>query len=188
MITDMERLTLTPPEKHGVGIIVDYFREMGPNSKPVGPWRLRFMVSVPITARLNRRVGGEAGLEVGSISEGSLDIALNVLNYYVPPETDGREMIRAKMNFVSATAYDLHREFCRQYLAPMEYEGGKVSDEEIMRFIENCSSSTAGPELFFDRKAQREGAVDPPVILNLADDEDDDDWFEEDPDSESQDD
>ena len=156
MLGNMNRLTLTPPEVHGVKIVVDYFREGVIGGKPYGNWRLRFMMSVPMTVRLNRRVGGEAGLEVGRISQGSLDVALNILNYYVPPETDGREMVRAKTNFVSATAYDLHREFCRRYLASMNPEGGKISDEEIMRFIESRSSSTEGPELAFDRCAQRQ--------------------------------
>jgi hypothetical protein len=152
----MNRLTITPPEIHGVKITVGYFREGITGGVPFGNWRLRFMMSVPMTVRLNRRVGGEAGLEVGRVSEGSLDVALNILNYYVPPEADGREMARARTNFVSATAYELHREFCGQYLALMAPEGGKISDEEIMSFIEQRSASTGGPELVFDREAQRE--------------------------------
>lgn len=175
MLTNMNRLPIPPPEVHGVKIVIDYFREGVIGRDPFGNWRLRFMMSVPMTVRLNRRVGGEAGLEVGRVSEGSLDVALNILNYYVPPEADGREMVRAKTNFVSATAYNLHREFCQVYLAPMETEGGEISDEEIMSFIEKGSSSTEGPELIFDRHARREGASNPPVMLDLSEDEDEED-------------
>lgn len=175
MLGNMNRLTLTPPEVHGVKIVVDYFREGVIGRDPFGNWRLRFMMSVPMTVRLNRRVGGEAGLEVGRVSEGSLDVALNILNYYVPPEADAREMVRAKTNFVSATAYELHEKFCERYLAPMDPEGGEISDEEIMSFIERRSASTEGPELVFDRSARREGASDPPVILDLCEDEDEED-------------
>lgn len=179
MLGNMNRLTITPPEAHGVKIMVDYFRRVGLGRVPEENYRMRFMMSVPMTARLNRRVGGEAGLEVGRVSEGSLDVALNILNYYVPPEADGREMVRAKTNFVSATACDLHREFCRQYLAPMSPEGGNISDEEIMSFVERHSRSTEGPELAFERSARREGASDPPVILDLSEDEDDEEDQEE---------
>lgn len=112
---------------------------------------------------------------MGSVSEGSLDVALNILNYYVTPEADAREMVRAKTNFVSATAYELHEKFCERYLAPMDPEGGEISDEEIMRFIETGSRTLEGPGLAFDRSARREGASDPPVILNLSDDEEDED-------------
>lgn len=166
--------------------MVDYFRSLGSGGVPEENYRLRFLMGAPLTARLHRRVGGEVGLEIGRVSDGSLDVALNILNYYVPPEADGREMIRAKTNFISATAYDLHREFCRRYLAPMNQEGGQISDEEIMTFIESNSSSTEGPELIFDRRAQREGASDPPVILDLADDEDGDDEQPDDSDSEDE--
>lgn len=175
MLANMNRLTLIPPEGRGLKVMVDYFRRVGRGRVPEENYRLRFMMGVPVNIRLHRRVGGEAGLEVGRVSEGSLDVALNVLNYYVPPETDGREMVRAKTNFASATAFDLHREFCEAYLAPMEAEGGVISDEEILHFIESRSASTEGPELLFDRSARREGASEPPTILDLSEDDEEPD-------------
>lgn len=185
MLSNMNRLTLTPPAGRGVKVMVDYFRSLGSGGVPEA-YRLRFLMGAPLTARLHRRVGGDVGLEIGRVSDGSLDVALNILNYYVPPEADGREMIRAKTNFISATARDLHREFCEEYLALMEPEGGEISDEEIMGFIETSSKKLEGPELIFDRRAQREGASDPPVILDLAEDEDEDEDDEQPDDSEDE--
>lgn len=146
-----EQVWIVPPGARGIRVMNECAQGLTEGFRPIGDDRLRFLVTAPISARLHRRTGGEAGLSVGEVSEGSLDVALNVLGYYVPPGEDEREMVRCRVNFVSATAYEHHREFCEQFLAEgaMDPAGGVIADEDIMEWIE------AGSAVRFDRRGRR---------------------------------
>lgn len=110
-------------------------REVGEETKVL--W-----VSVPVVVRHYRERPGPQGLEVGRMSPGSLDLALNVLGHLYPPGSDGRQPERCRVNFTSATAFNLHESFCRQFLEPMDPEGGEISVAKIKSWVQRQTRST----------------------------------------------
>lgn len=89
-------------------------------------------VSVPVVIRHHRDTAGPGTLEVGKISAGSLDLALNILTYLYPPQSASEvkdedtynlqnpQNVRCRVNLTSATAYTLHQKFCADFLAPLD--------------------------------------------------------------------
>lgn len=91
-------------------------------------------VTVPVHLRHHRRRPGPDTLEVGevgSITPGSRDLALNILAYLYPLGCGAEEPVRCRVNLASHTAYSLHESFCAHFLAPMDPAGGEILVEEI---------------------------------------------------------
>ena len=56
-----------------------------------------------------------------------------------PPGSDGEEPRRCRVNFASATAYELHEKFCAQFLASMDPDGGRLDAGKIHHWVESFS-------------------------------------------------
>lgn len=109
-----------------------------------GEGRRVLYVSIPIRVRHHRGRPGPETLEVGQVSPGSLDLALNILSYLYPPACDGEPPVRCRVNLASATAYRLHKRFCSRFLARMDPEGGEIEPEKIRRWVEAQARCTSG--------------------------------------------
>lgn len=120
-----------------IHISVQRFYDCDPEGNEVGSETRALSVSVPVVVRHHRERPGPEGLEVGRVSPGSLDLALNILVDLYPPGMDGEEPQRCRVNFVSATAYRLHESFCAKFLAPMEKDGGEIDGGQIRRWVES---------------------------------------------------
>jgi hypothetical protein len=99
-------------------------------------------VSVPVVVRHHRDSPGPGTLEVGTISAGSLDLALNILTSLYPPASDGRAPVRCRVNLTSATAYSLHQKFCVDFLAPMDLTGGQIPVSRIRSWVLRHTKAT----------------------------------------------
>lgn len=77
------------------------------------------------------------GFEWGYAGSGPADLALNILNAFVPPGFDQMEPVKCHMGKASRTAITLYQEFKDMFLVPMPREGGTISADDIVRFIEN---------------------------------------------------
>ncbi|MDP9481343.1 MAG: hypothetical protein M3R38_37710 [Actinomycetota bacterium] len=76
-----------------------------------------------------------AGMLWGYGGQGPADLALNILNLFEPPGTDGHEPVRCFDGEASRTAHELHQEFKARFLAGMPWEGGRISGTEIRAWI-----------------------------------------------------
>lgn len=94
-----------------------------------------------------------AGFEWGYEGSGPADLALNVLAAFVPPAADGWEPVQCFLGQCSQTAWDLHQEFKRDYIATMDRDGGRIDAGIIRLWIkvrmrrpwEDCSPMERGP-------------------------------------------
>lgn len=100
--------------------------------------------SVPMVVRHHRDRPGAHTLQVGKVSAGSLDLALNVLSHLYPPASDGEPPVRCRVNLASATAYRLHERFCSRFLVGMDPEGGEIELEKIRSWVEAQFRSRSG--------------------------------------------
>lgn len=133
-----------PASADPITICVEHFHECDADGREMGEGRRIPRVSVPIVVREHRQRPGAEGLEVGRVSAGSLDLALNILGYLYPPAREGEEPVRCQVNMVSATAYNLHEEFCREFLAPMEEVGGRIALSRIRSWVQRRTGSRGG--------------------------------------------
>ncbi len=79
----------------------------------------------------------------GGPSLGMLDLALNVLNEYVPPGADGEEVVECRRNVASATAWELHEAFAREKLLPFAPDDDvELPYREIMDWIDEKRPGT----------------------------------------------
>lgn len=118
-----------------IRIMDEYVRDLSPEGAPLGqPYRM-FYCTAPMVVRLHRERAGPQGLAVGGTGPGSLDVALNVLEYLVPVGSDGLEMVRCRVNYASRTAYGLHRSFCSEFISRMDPRGGELSVRDCERWI-----------------------------------------------------
>lgn len=131
-----------PKASRHIRISVQRFYDCDPEGNQVGSERRALSVSVPVVVRHYRERPGPEGLEVGRVSAGSLDLALNILVDLYPPGSDGEEPRRCRVNFASTTAYRLHESFCAQFLAPMDPDGGEMDVGQINRWIESNPRTT----------------------------------------------
>lgn len=88
------------------------------------------------------------GFEWGYGGSGPADLALNILNAFVPPGTDGVEpweinSVGNKRGICSATAGRLHQDFKRDFIAGMPREGGTIPAQEIRDWIERQNIAAA---------------------------------------------
>lgn len=80
--------------------------------------------------------GYDFGLD-GALSPGGLDLALNALNAYVPPGSDGLPPVRCEKGLASKTARDLHEDFAVEFLMEPDPDHGEVlGAREIYDWIE----------------------------------------------------
>lgn len=128
-----------------ITICVEPFYECdaeGREVEEVGEGSSVLSVSVPTVVRHHRDRPGAQTLQVGKVSAGSLDLALNVLGHLYPPASDAEEPVRCRVNLVSATAYRMHRDFCAEFLAPMDPGGGEIPVEGIRSWVLGKDRST----------------------------------------------
>lgn len=125
-------------ECHAAGEQVEQVEKIGHDDAGVleprnVPSVLRVLsVSVPVVVRHHREIPGRGTLEVGTVSAGSLDLALNILTHLYPPNLGNREPFRCRVNLTSQTAYALHKRFCAEFLAQIsqgEQRGGEGKKE-----------------------------------------------------------
>lgn len=75
------------------------------------------------------------GFNWGYGGSGPADLALNILNAFVPPGTDGLEPVRCYRNTCSRTAQRLHQQFKWEFIASMDVAGGQISANAIRDWI-----------------------------------------------------
>ena len=80
-----------------------------------------------------------SGFEWNYGGSGPADLALNILNMFVPPGTDGHRTVGCTEGAASETAYRLHQEFKREFVAPVPWEGATLCGAEIRDWIEQRS-------------------------------------------------
>ncbi|MDP9484728.1 MAG: hypothetical protein M3Q49_02860 [Actinomycetota bacterium] len=76
-----------------------------------------------------------SGFEWGYGGSGPADFALNILNRFETPGTDGEEPEACFDGVASRTAMVLHQEFKEDFLAGMPEEGGTIPGSEIRAWI-----------------------------------------------------
>lgn len=76
------------------------------------------------------------GFEWGYGGSGPADFALNVLHLFVPPGSDGQPVQKLYRGECSRTAYTLHQDFKREFIAALQEEGGTIHGREIRDWIE----------------------------------------------------
>ncbi len=72
-----------------------------------------------------------SGFEWGYGGSGPADLALNILNLFEPPGTDGEEPEACFDGEASRTALVLHQEFKEDFLAGLPDGGGTIPGSEI---------------------------------------------------------
>jgi len=75
------------------------------------------------------------GFEIGYGGSGPADLALNILNAFVPPGKDGLAAVPCYKGECSQTAWRLHQTFKFEYIATMKKGGGTIKKEVISGFI-----------------------------------------------------
>jgi len=76
------------------------------------------------------------GPEWGYPGSGPGDLALNILNAFFPPESDGYPAVKCHRGKCSRTAFTLHHEFKFQFIATLPPEGGTIPALTIKVWIE----------------------------------------------------
>lgn len=66
------------------------------------------------------------GFEWGYGGSGPADLALNVLNAFVPPGTDGLPPVKCFRGVCSKTAYRLHQRFKEEIISSLPHQGGMI--------------------------------------------------------------
>ena len=75
------------------------------------------------------------GYEFGFGGSGPADLALNVLNLFVPPGADGLPPVRCYRHTASRTAWQLHQSFKWKFIGPLPEEGGVLPGTLIRAWI-----------------------------------------------------
>lgn len=75
------------------------------------------------------------GYEFGYGGSGPADLALNVLNLFVPPGADGLPPVRCYRHSASRTAWQLHQPFKWKFIGPLPEEGGVIPGALIRAWI-----------------------------------------------------
>jgi hypothetical protein len=75
------------------------------------------------------------GFEWGYGGSGPADLALNILNAFIPPGHDGSVPLACHEGECSRTALLFHQEFKNQFLVSMPREGGVITAQQITDFI-----------------------------------------------------
>lgn len=81
-----------------------------------------------------RHYGVEA-FDWGYIGPGTAELALNILNWILPPGVDGEAAIHCEDGECSATAWRLHRSFMADFLVRVPFAGGCLQEAAIRRWV-----------------------------------------------------
>lgn len=76
------------------------------------------------------------GFAWGYAGSGPADLALNILNAFCPPGTDGAPPVKCWQGYASATAMALHQDFKREFLESMPFGGGVIRAEKITAWLQ----------------------------------------------------
>lgn len=79
-----------------------------------------YYTNVPLL--LQHHANGE--IDWGRSCPEALDLALNILNWWIPPAIDERIPVFLKSGVASRTAWELHQDFMVEFLIRIPYEGG----------------------------------------------------------------
>jgi hypothetical protein len=82
------------------------------------------------------------GFEWGYGGSAPADLALNILNAFAPPKSDGEEPVECFKGVCSATAMRLHQDFKWTFIAPMPRVGGTIKAETIRNWLATHAAIT----------------------------------------------
>lgn len=77
------------------------------------------------------------GFEWNYPGSGPADLALNILNAFVPPRADGYAAVKCLQGEASRTAMELHQAFKFAHIATMPRQGGQIPAMEVMKWLDN---------------------------------------------------
>lgn len=75
------------------------------------------------------------GFEWGDGDRGSADLALNILNAFVPPNTDGLPAVDCFRGHCSTTAHRLHQKFKDEIISRVPHQGGMIPGAVIEAWL-----------------------------------------------------
>ena len=75
------------------------------------------------------------GFEWGYNGSGPADLALNIINAFVPPGWDKLDPVKCYKGEVSFTAFILHQEFKREFIEVLPKDGGIIKRFIILDWI-----------------------------------------------------
>lgn len=75
------------------------------------------------------------GMEWGYCGSGPADFAMNILNLFVPPRSDGLAPVKCWAGECSATAWTLHHYFKDKFIAPLPSKGGTIYGGDVLDFL-----------------------------------------------------
>ncbi len=96
-----------------------------------------------------------SGFEFGYGGSGPADLALNILNLFAPPGSDGLRPVRCYRETCSRTAWQLHQSFKWEFLAPLTESGGVLPGTLIRAWI---AEQQPGIVTLYGLDAQEEGS------------------------------
>lgn len=79
------------------------------------------------------------GFNWGYGGSGPSDFALNILNAFIPPGSDGLEPIKCYEGKCSNAAFRLYQDFKQTFIEPLPIEGGIIYADDIERWLQNNS-------------------------------------------------
>ena len=71
----------------------------------------------------------------GYIGPATAELALNILNWILPPGVDGEAAIHCERGECSAVAWRLHRSFLADFLVRVPHAGGCLHEADIRRWV-----------------------------------------------------
>lgn len=78
---------------------------------------------------------GTDSFDWGYIGPATAELALNILNWMLPPGVDGEAAIQCEEGECSAVAWRLHRSFMAEFLVRIPYSGGCISEADMRRWV-----------------------------------------------------
>lgn len=78
---------------------------------------------------------GVESFDWGYIGPATAELALNVLNWILPPGVDGEAAIQCETGECSAVAWRLHRSFMAEFLVRVPYAGGCLHEADIRKWV-----------------------------------------------------
>lgn len=74
-------------------------------------------------------------LDWGYIGPATAELALNILNWILPPGVDGEPPIACEDGECSAVAWRLHRTFMAEFLVRVPHAGGCLSESGVRQWV-----------------------------------------------------
>ena len=82
------------------------------------------------------------GFEWGFSGSGPGDLSLNILNMFVPPDTDGKQPVPYYEREASRTAWGLHQDFKGAVITRVPWEAATLPGKGIHRWIDERTRET----------------------------------------------